>query len=42
MCLVVSAQEETYLVEDEEEKEEENKVAEGSDIGDTGRQGVLL
>jgi hypothetical protein len=35
-----SAPEETYIVEDEEE--EENKVAQGSDVGDTGRQGVLL
>ncbi|KAJ7257449.1 hypothetical protein C8J57DRAFT_1721217 [Mycena rebaudengoi] len=35
-----SAPEETYIVEDEEE--EENKVAEGSDVGDTARQGVLL
>ncbi|KAJ7263859.1 hypothetical protein C8J57DRAFT_1626342 [Mycena rebaudengoi] len=31
---------ETYIVQDEEE--EENKVAKGSNVGDMGRQGVLL
>jgi hypothetical protein len=36
-----SAPEETYIVEYKEE-EEENKVADGSDVGDEGRQGVVV
>jgi hypothetical protein len=38
----VSAMEEAYITEEEVEEEEEDKLAQGSDVEDKGKQGILV